>query len=193
MQLNDNQLTGVKVNDVTKQFYVDGNKMTLATIPAQPAGMNTKNKTKQFKYAPQADLQVEESVSKLDLSAQLTVAKGELNPEGYADWLNGTTTFAVKTAAGTALTEGTDYSVEAGVISFLKNQTEKVYVEMLNTALPKFTAEAPFKTTAFTVSGTDGIRNIRFNNDGKIYNLQGVEVQNPTKGLYIQNGKVFQK
>ena len=193
VQLNDNQLTGVKVNDVTKQFYVDGNKMTLATIPAQPAGMNTKNKTKQFKYAPQADLQVEESVSKLDLSAQLTVAKGELNPEGYADWLNGTTTFAVKTAAGTALTEGTDYSVEAGVISFLKNQTEKVYVEMLNTALPKFTAEAPFKTTAFTVSGTDGIRNIRFNNDGKIYNLQGVEVQNPTKGLYIQNGKVFQK
>jgi hypothetical protein len=156
--------------------------------------MNTANKTKKFTYAPQADLQVSEDLNTLDLSAQLTVAKGELNPEGFTEWLSGTTTYTVKTAAGTALTEGTDYSIEGGVITFMKNQTEKVYVEMLNAALPKFTAEAPFKTTAFTVSNANAIRNAKVSaNDGKIYNLKGVEVKNPTKGLYIQNGKVIMK
>ena len=45
-----------------------------------------------------------EDLNTLDLSAQLTVAKGELNPEGFTEWLSGTTTYTVKTAAGTALT-----------------------------------------------------------------------------------------
>ena len=152
VQLNDNKLTGVKVNNVTKQFYVDGNQLTLATIPAQPAGMNTSSKTKQFHYAPQADLEVALSNMELDLTSQLTIEKGELNPDGFASWLTGTTTFSFLTAKGDTLVEGTDYEVtEPGKFKFLKEQTEKVYAVMLNTALPKFTAEAPFKTAEFEV------------------------------------------
>ena len=191
----NNKITAVSLAGVSgSNCKFENNCLTLATIPAQPEGMNTANKTKKFTYAPQADLQVSEDLNTLDLSAQLTVAKGELNPEGFTEWLSGTTTYTVKTAAGTALTEGTDYSIEGGVITFMKNQTEKVYVEMLNAALPKFTADAPFKTTAFTVSNANAIRNAKVSaNDGKIYNLKGVEVKNPTKGLYIQNGKVIMK
>ena len=152
VQLNDNKLTGIKVNNVTKQFYVDGNQLTLATIPAQPVGMNTSSKTKQFHYAPQADLEVALSNMELDLTSQLTIEKGELNPDGFASWLTGTTTFSFLTAKGDTLVEGTDYEVtEPGKFKFLKEQTEKVYAVMLNTALPKFTAEAPFKTAEFEV------------------------------------------
>ena len=152
VQLNDNKLTSIKVNNVTKQFYVDGNELTLATIPAQPAGMNSKNKTKQFHYAPQADLEAAVSNMELDLTSQLTVAQGELNPEDFASWLTGTTTFSFLTVSGDTLVEGTDYVVvEPGKFKFLKEQAETVHAEMLNSALPKFTEAAPFKTTEFEV------------------------------------------
>ena len=164
VQLNNNELTSVKLPDVTKQLAIEGNKLTLATIPAQPAGLNTASKTKKFTYAPQAAMQVAETVSELDLTSQLTVAKGELNPEtvgeaaAYTTWLeNQTTTFSFVTAGGTALIEGTDYEVtEPGKFKFLKAQEEKVHAVMLNAAFPKFTEAAPFTTTEFTVEAATG-------------------------------------
>ena len=148
--VNNNELTSVKVSDVTKQFYVDGNKLTLATLPAQPASMNTTSKTKQFHYAPQAAIQVPELVSTLDLSAQATVAKGELNPSDWSSWLTANTTFTLLAGTDT-LKAGTDYEETApGKFRFLKDQEKKVRVEMLNEAFPKFTATAPFTTTEFT-------------------------------------------
>jgi hypothetical protein len=159
VQLNNNELTSVKLPDVTKQLAIEGNKLTLATIPAQPAGLNTASKTKKFTYASQAALEVAETVSELDLTSQLTVAKGELNPEAageaaaYTTWIeNQTTTFSFVTTGGTALVEGTDYEVvEPGKFKFLKAQTEKVHAVMLNAAFPKFTEAVPFITTEFTV------------------------------------------
>ena len=151
--VNNNELTSVKVSNVTKQFYVDGNKLTLATIPAQPAGMNTASKGKQFHYAPQAALEVPATVTELDLSAQATVAQGELDPADFTTYLTGATTFSFVTASGATLVEGTDYEVtEPGKFKFTKYQAEKVHGVMLNEALPKFTAEAPFTTTEFFVS-----------------------------------------
>ena len=175
-------------------------KLTLATIPAQPASLNTSSKTKKFTYAPQAALEVPESVEELDLTAQLTVAKGELNPTAdesagtaaYATWLeNMTTTFSFVTASGTALVENTDYSVtEPGKFKFLKEQTEKVHGVMANEGFPLFTGADAFVTTEFTVDLTQGIKDINaVGTAGKVYNLQGVEVAQPVKGLYIQNGK----
>ena len=191
--VNNNKLTSVKVADVTKQFYVDGNNLTLATIPAQPAGLSSASKTRQFHYAPQAALEVALTDNgELDLTSQLTVAKGELNPDDYTAWLeNATTTYGFVTADGTALVEGTDYEVvEPGKFKFVKAQTEKVHGVMLNSAFPKFTEAAPFVTTEFTVDETVGIQNVNAADAaGKVYNLQGVEVKQPQKGLYIQNGK----
>ena len=152
VQLNNNELTSVKLPDVTKQLAIQDNKFTLATLPSQPAGLNTKSKTGKFTYAPQAALEVPETVSELDLTSQLTVAQGELDPADYATYLTATTTFGFVTENGTALVEGTDYEVtEPGKFKFLTAQEEKVHGVMLNAAFPKFTEAVPFITTEFTV------------------------------------------
>lgn len=124
--VNNNELTGVTVPDVTKQFYFDNNCMTLATMPALPAGMNTTNKKKQFHYQPQADMEVAPEGAVLDLSAQAS-AKG-MEAEAQA------TVFSL-TAGNAALIEGTDYIINNGVITFLKDQTG-VLVKMTNAGYP---------------------------------------------------------
>ena len=61
-----------------------------------------------------------------------------------------------------------------------------------------FTPNGDFQSCfAITLQGTkqttgivDVIANKREGN-GKIYNLQGIEIANPTKGIYIRNGKKF--
>ena len=42
-------------------------------------------------------------------------------------------------------------------------------------------------------ANADGIRDVKFNkqNNGAIYDLMGRRVNNPSKGIYIQNGKKF--
>ena len=181
--VNDNKLTSVKVTDVTKQFYFDNNNMTFATMPALPASMNTDSKKKQYHYAPQAAFEVAETVDVLDLTSQLT-ATGILETPA-------TTTFNFVTADGTALVEGTDYEVtEPGKFKFTKSQTEKVHGVLANEGFPLFADDNAFVTTEFTVSTATGIQNINAaDTTGKVYNLQGVEVKQPQKGLYIQNGK----
>ena len=163
LQLNDNKLTSATIAGATASCKLENNAFTLATLPAQPAGLSNASKTKNFTYAPQAAMQVAETVSELDLTSQLTVAKGELNPEivgeaaAYTTWLeNQTTSFSFVTAGGNALVEGTDYEVvEPGKFKFLKAQEEKVHAVMLNAAFPKFTEAAPFTTTEFTVEAAE--------------------------------------
>ena len=157
LNAKNNQLASVSLVNATTQCNLEGNKLTLATIPAQPAGLNTASKTKKFTYAPQAALQVAETVTTLDLSSQVTVANGELDPADYTKHLTANTTFSFVTAGGTALVKGTDYKVTApGKFQFIKAQEEKVHAVMLNEALPKFTAAAPFTTTEFTVEPATG-------------------------------------
>lgn len=124
--VNNNELIGVTVPDVTKQFYFDNNCMTLATMPALPAGMNTTNKKKQFHYQPQADMEVAPEGAVLDLSAQAS-AQG-MEAEAQA------TVFSL-IAGNAALVEGTDYTINNGVITFLKDQTG-VIVQMTNAGYP---------------------------------------------------------
>ena len=191
-QANDNQLTSINFEGATASCKLENNKFTLATLPAEPAGLNTASKTKKFTYAPQAALEVAETnVSTLDLSAQANVEKGELDPADYATYLTGATTFSFVTASGTALVAGTDYEESApGVFKFLTPQTEKIHGVMLNAAFPKFTKDVPFVTTEFTLDATVGISSINSQlKSGKVYNLQGLEVKQPVKGLYIQNGR----
>ena len=92
---------------------------------------------------------------------------------------------------GTALVENTDYSVtEPGKFKFLKGQDEKVHGVMATTAFPKFSGANAYKTTEFTIDVVSAISDLNADAAaGKVYNLQGVEVAQPLKGLYIQNGK----
>lgn len=138
--VNNNELTSVKVPNVTKQFYFDNNKMTLATLPALPEGMNTTSKKKQFHYQPQADMEVAPEGSVLDLSAQAS-AKG-IEAEAQA------TVFTI-TAGNAALVEGKDYTVKDGKITFLTDQKEAI-VKMTNAGYP----DLNLCTKPFNVKGT---------------------------------------
>lgn len=138
--VNNNELTSVSVPNVTKQFYFDNNKMTLATLPALPEGMNTTSKKKQFHYQPQADMEVAPEGSVLDLSAQASAKGIEAEPQA--------TVFTI-TAGNAALVEGKDYTVKDGKITFITDQTGAV-VKMTNAGYP----DLNLCTKPFNVKGT---------------------------------------
>ena len=143
-EAQNNQLKKFSIVDATYSCKLENNQLTIETLPVKPAGLNSNAKIKRFTYAPQAPLAVDEEVTELDLSAQLT-AQGILDAPA-------TTTYSFVTASGTALVEGTDYQVTApGKFKFTKAQSEKVYGVMTNEALPLFTGDVAFKTTEFTV------------------------------------------
>jgi hypothetical protein len=122
---------------------------------------------------------------------QLTVAKGELNPDDFTLWLEGTTDYSFVTASGSVLVEGTDYEVvEPGKFKFLTAQAEQVHGVMTTVAFPKFTGANAYQTTSFTIDTALAISDVKAAAvTSKVYSLQGVEVSQPVKGVYIQNGK----
>ena len=149
LQAQNNKITKVSVENATgSNFKLENNKLTFATLPAQPAGMSSASKTKKFTYAPQADIEIEPEGVIVDFSAQAK-AKGELSSESsYKEWIEAETVFSL-TAGNEALVEGTDYTIENGKITFLKSQ-EGVIVKMTNAAFPKLTTgivTKPFNVT----------------------------------------------
>lgn len=134
-----NQLTEIKLPATQmKSLNITKNNFTLATLPAPSVA-------KFFTYAPQNDYVIAESYKVgdvLDLSSQTSAT------------LN--TQFAVYKSDKTALTEGTDYTVADGKITFLTAQ-DAVYITMTSTLYPKFTGTNIYKTTVTKVEGSTGI------------------------------------
>lgn len=137
-----NQLTEIKLPSAQmKTLNISKNNFTLATLPAPDATTTAKG----FTYAPQNDYVIAESYKVgdvLDLSSQTSAT------------LN--TQFAVYKSDKTALTEGTDYTVADGKITFLTAQ-EAVYVTMSSALYSKFTGTSIYKTTVTKVEGSTGI------------------------------------
>ena len=137
--LTGNQLTEIKLPATQmKSLNITKNNFTLATLPAPSVA-------KFFTYAPQNDYVIAESYKVgdvLDLSSQTSAT------------LN--TQFAVYKSDKTALTEGTDYTVADGKITFLTAQ-EAVYVTMSSALYSKFTGTSIYKTTVTKVEGSTGI------------------------------------
>lgn len=134
-----NQLTEIKLPSAKMSILrISKNNFTLATLPAPTVA-------KTFTYAPQNDYVIAESYKVgdvLDLSSQTSAT------------LN--TQFAVYKSDKTALTEGTDYTVADGKITFLTAQ-EAVYVTMSSALYSKFTGTSIYKTTVTKVEGSTGI------------------------------------
>lgn len=134
-----NQLTEIKLPSAQmKSLNITKNNFTLATLPAPSVA-------KFFTYAPQNDYVIAESYKVgdvLDLSSQTSAT------------LN--TQFAVYKSDKTALTEGTDYTVADGKITFLTAQ-EAIYVTMSSALYSKFTGSSIYKTTVTKVEGSTGI------------------------------------
>lgn len=135
-----NQLTEIKLPSAQmKALNISKNNFTLATLP------DATTTAKGFTYAPQNDYVIAESYKVgdvLDLSSQTSAT------------LN--TQFAVYKSDKTALTEGTDYTVADGKITFLTAQ-EAVYVTMSSALYSKFTGTSIYKTTVTKVEGPTGI------------------------------------
>jgi internalin A len=135
-----NQLTEIKLPSAQmKTLNISKNNFTLATLP------DATTAAKGFTYAPQNDYVIAESYKVgdlLDLSSQTSAT------------LN--TQFAVCKSDKTALTEGTDYTVADGKITFLTAQ-EAVYVTMSSALYSKFTGTSIYKTTVTKVEGSTGI------------------------------------
>lgn len=139
LNLIGNQLTEIKLPSAKMSILrISKNNFTLATLPAPTVA-------KTFTYAPQNDYVIAESYKVgdvLDLSSQTSAT------------LN--TQFAVYKSDKTALTEGTDYTVADGKITFLTAQ-EAVYVTMSSALYSKFTGTNIYKTTVTKVGGSTGI------------------------------------
>lgn len=135
-----NQLTEIKLPATQmKSLNISKNNFTLATLP------DATTAAKGFTYAPQNDYVIAESYKVgdvLDLSSQTSAT------------LN--TQFDVYKSDKTALTEGTDYTVADGKITFLTAQ-EAVYVTMSSALYSKFTGSSIYKTTVTKVEGSTGI------------------------------------
>ena len=145
LEAQNNQLKSFSVADATYSCKIENNQLTLATLPAKPAGLNTNAKAKRFTYAPQAALPVPEEVTEIDLTEQLT-AQGILDAPAttsYGFHLN---------QSGAALVEGTDFQVVApGKFKFIKAQSDQVIITMQNEAFPLLSGENALVTTPFTV------------------------------------------
>mgnify|MGYP000027343135 FL=1 len=139
LNLTGNQLTEIKLPSAKMRILnIFKNNFTLATLPAPTVA-------KTFNYAPQNAYVIAESYKVgdvLDLSSQTSAT------------LN--TQFAVYKSDKTALTEGTDYTVADGKITFLTAQ-EAVYVTMSSALYSKFTGTSIYKTTVTKVEGSTGI------------------------------------
>lgn len=159
-----NKLTEIKLPSAKmKSLNITKNNFTLATLPAPDATTTAKG----FTYAPQNDYAIAESYKVgdvLDLSSQTSAT------------LN--TQFAVYKSDKTALTEGTDYTVADGKITFLTAQ-EAVYVTMSSALYSKFTGTSIYKTTVTKVEGSTGInavtaQGVKVNTAGNEISISGL-------------------
>lgn len=97
-----------------------------------------------YTYSPQNDLKIELVNGRIDLSAEYMIDYRE-------------TVYKWFTTSGKELIEGTDYTLENGITSFLKKQDEPVYCTLENTSFPKFTEDKQLKTEAVEITETVGI------------------------------------
>ncbi|WP_288606581.1 leucine-rich repeat domain-containing protein [uncultured Paraprevotella sp.] len=134
---NGNEITSLKVGSVKTRLNCSDNRLSLANLPLPGS--------KYFIYAPQKGMPVAQRIwpgETIDLSAQdnLTGLAAEAQKTTFV-WKKG----------DTELQEGTDYTVENNVFTFLKAFDEPVYCEMATAAFPDFADANIFKTENVTV------------------------------------------
>lgn len=137
--LISNQLTEITLPSTKmKSINISKNNFTIATLPATTVA-------KTLTYAPQADYAIAETYKVGDVLDLSSLTNATLN-----------TQFQVMKSDKTPLTEGTDYTIADGKITFLTAQ-DAVYITMTSTLYPKFPGTNIYKTTVTKVEGSTGI------------------------------------
>ena len=131
---NDNNINDVKVPaEYAGSLSVKNNKLTFATMPKT---------TGELTYAPQQDMEIAANDGKVDLSDQYMI--------------DGNATVYSWTAGNAILTEGTDYTMENGVFTFLESFTDAA-CSMTNESYPDLTlATVP---VSIVKTGIEGVEN----------------------------------
>ncbi len=140
LDCENNQLTSLLVGNNSKLKYLKcgSNKLKFSTLPV--LGIET------YEYKPQPRIKIVESTT--------TYMPIDLGSEFMID--GNVTNYIWKTADGTLLTEGVDYSIDKGVTTFIKAQTEPVYCEMTNDRFNGLTLETT-PTNIYVSSSKDNL------------------------------------
>lgn len=169
-----NNLSSLDMSGQTGKFsmvYAYDNNFKFSTLPVFDIH-NPMN----YKYTPQKDVEITVDGGKVDLSSEYMVAE---NPTVYT-WT---------TESGATLVEGTDYTIDNGVTTFMKNFDENVYCSMTNAAYPELTLKTigvkPETTGIGGITSDEGIKvengNIVITVDGEakvlVYNTAGMMVR----------------
>lgn len=177
--LLNNNLTEVKLPAAVKTLNVTGNKFTLASLYALANSSAITNIT----AASMQDMVIADAINEsIDLSEQAILGENA----STIKWLQ---------KDGTELVEGTDYTVEKGVYTFIKAQNDSVYATLQNTvALPKLTTAIKTTLAKVTPVVANSINTVATGRkSGVVYNLKGQRIAAPRKGLYIMDGKLMRK
>lgn len=171
---NGNNLSSLDMSgqaDKYSMVYAYDNNFKFSTLPVFDI-YNPMN----YKYTPQKDVEITVDGGKVDLSSEYMVAE---NPTVYT-WT---------TESGATLVEGTDYTIDNGVTTFMKNFDENVYCSMTNAAYPELTLKTigvkPETTGIGGITSGEGIKvengNIVITVDGEakvlVYNTAGMMVR----------------
>lgn len=169
-----NNLSSLDMSGQTDKYsmvYAYDNNFKFSTLPVFDIH-NPMN----YKYTPQKDVEITVDGGKVDLSSEYMVAE---NPTVYT-WT---------TESGATLVEGTDYTIDNGVTTFMKNFDENVYCSMTNAAYPELTLKTigvkPETTGIGGITSGEGIKvengNIVITVDGEakvlVYNTAGMMVR----------------
>lgn len=195
LRVSDNKLKTLDVTNcpILRELYCDGNNLSSLDMSGQADKYsmvyaydnNFKFSTlpvfdiynpMNYKYTPQKDVEITVDGGKVDLSSEYMVAE---NPTVYT-WT---------TESGATLVEGTDYTIDNGVTTFMKNFDENVYCSMTNAAYPELTLKTigvkPETTGIGGITSGEGIKvengNIVITVDGEakvlVYNTAGMMVR----------------
>lgn len=177
VDIDGNQLSELNLNtDNVIHLHCYGNKLSMAQLPD---GYNMED----FVYAPQNPFEVEyDNSGVLDLS-DMYERCGVFDTPSYS-------TFYVIKEDGSYCVNTVDYTVDKGVISFLK-PLDNVRVCVESDAYPALIGESASVSELFNVSVAVGIDNIVTDGENvTVYDLTGRKIESPTtKGIYIVNGR----
>ncbi len=157
-----NQLSEISLptESVLTELILNDNLFTLASLPKETEDFVGGH----YVYAPQTDYSLPKKGPGANLSSQA---------------LDNTTNYVWKTTAGTALTEGVDYTMTTdsegniGRFSFINTSVGNIYCEMTNEEFPQFTGDNIYKTTPIEAAEmpTNVIATFVTANDGEDVNL----------------------
>jgi hypothetical protein len=167
----DNSLTSLNITENTnlRTLICRNNRFDFNSLPDQEI-LKDNFQYYTYSYAPQATITIAESI---ELNEQLDLAEHQSS--------NGVSTvYTWKTSTGTALKEGADYVINAGVTTFLKPQSDKVYCEMTNAKFPELT----LKSSEVSLPKPTGIGNLEADNIRLYTKHRTVHVASENPGQY---------